>query len=55
MQMGVEERQDIASGPYPAPPTDAASRALHMVDLMTPRTKDDNLVVEETMICCGNN
>jgi hypothetical protein len=56
MQMGVEERQDIASGRYPAPPTvmDAASRALHMHDLMTPRTKY-NLVVEETMICCGNN
>jgi hypothetical protein len=55
MQMDVEERQDIASGPYPppAPPTeDAASRALHMHDLMTSRVKD-NLVVEETMICCG--
>ncbi len=54
MQMGVGERQDIASGRYPAPPTvDAASCALHMHDLMTPRAKD-NLVVEETMICCGN-
>jgi hypothetical protein len=53
MQMGVGERQGIASGRYPAPPTvDAAGRALHMHDL-TPRTKD-NLVVEETMIYCGN-
>jgi hypothetical protein len=52
--MGVEEKQDIASGPYPAPPTvmDAASRALHMYDLMTSRTKN-NLVVEETMIYCA--
>lgn len=52
MQMGVEERQDIASGRYPAPPTvHAANRGLHMHDL-TSRPKD-SLVVEETMIYCG--
>jgi len=52
--MGVEERQDIASGRFPALPTDVASHALHMCGLMTSRTKS-NLVAEETMICCGHN
>ncbi len=39
MQTGAKERQDIASGRFPALPTDVASHALHMCGLMTSRTK----------------
>ena len=53
MQRGVEERQDIASGRHPAPSTESADRALHTHDLVTSGTKDDLVVVDETMICCG--
>jgi len=52
MQMGVGERQDIASGWHSASPEDVARRAHHMHGLMTPMARD-NLVVEEMMICCG--
>jgi len=48
MQMGVEERQGIACGPYPTAP---ASHALHMHEKSS--GAKDNLVVEETTTCCG--
>jgi hypothetical protein len=55
MQMGVEERQDIG---HPVPPSEdeasRASRARHMRGLMTSMATDNHLVVEGTMICCGN-
>ena len=55
MRMGVEERQDIG---HPVPPSeDEASRARRerrMRGLMTSMATDNHLVVEGTLICCGN-
>jgi hypothetical protein len=53
MQMGVEEKPDIASGRCPAPSFEvAASHAPHKHGLTL--MWQDNLVVEETSIGYGN-
>ena len=54
MQMGVGEKQDIASGPHPVPSSEMTTSHATHTHGFAPRWDGNLVVVEETSIGCVN-